>query len=145
MFHEEVREQPGGSVEDLRREYAAWLADAVESAGVDAAAERTGLDRSTVAAVAAGEVGGLSLEEAGTLAALADGMPDGETVVEMACDHVLLGMSTGVLDVDTVASNVDLDLTPKEIQQKLERRAPMSFEEFVAIRHFVASRQGEAF
>lgn len=145
MFHEEVRDPPEGSVEDLRREYAAWLAETVESVGVDAAVERTGIDRERVAAVAGGDVSGLSLPEAGAIAALAEGTPDGETVVEMACDHLLLGMSTGVLDVDTVASNVDVEATPKEIQQKLERRAPMSFEEFVAIRHFVASRQGEAF
>jgi len=145
MFHEEVREAPEGSVENLCREYAAWLADAVESVGVDRAVERTGLDRETVTAVAGGDVSGLSLPDAGALAALAEGTPDGETVVEMACDHLLLGMSTAVLDVDTVASNVDVDVTPKEVQQKLERRAPMSFEEFVAIRHFIASRQGEPF
>jgi len=73
--------------------------------------------------------------------ALAAGVPDAETVVEMACDHLLLGMSTAVLDVDRLAAGVELGLDPKEVQQKLERRAPMRFEEFVALQHHVVSEQ----
>lgn len=145
MFHEEITEPTGGSLSDLRREYAEDLAGAVEAVGIDAAVDRTGLDRETVAAAAEGDVWGLSLPEAAAVAALADGIADADTVAEMACDHLLLGMSTAVLDVDTVAGNVEVDVTPKEVQQKLERRVPMSFEEYVAIRHFIASRQGEAF
>jgi hypothetical protein len=50
-------------------------------------------------------------------------------------------MSTAVLDVDTVATEIDLDLDPKEVQQKLERRTPMSFEEYVRIQQFIVGRQ----
>ena len=59
----------------------------------------------------------------------------------MGCEHLLLGMSTGVMDVDTLASEIALDMDPKEIQQKLERRAPMSFDEYVHLQHAIARRQ----
>lgn len=134
------------NLDDLRAEYAGELAGAIEAVGVDVAVERTGLDRSTIAAVAdaggGGDLPSLSLTDAAAIQALSADAPDAETAAEIACDHLLLGMSTAVLDVDTVASAVDLDVTPKEVQQKLERRAEMSFEEFVAIQHVIAGRQG---
>jgi hypothetical protein len=148
MFHEERRSVPETIVE-LREEYAADLRTVVEGVGVDAAVDRTGLDEETVTAVAGGDVSGLSLEEAGAIQALVEGertgpgVRDAETVVETACDHLLLGMSTAVLDVDTVAAELPekYDLTPKEVQQKLERRAETSFEEYVALQYVIAGRQ----
>ena len=140
MFHEQRTCVPD-DVAGLRREYAEDLAAAVEAVGVETAAERTGIDRERVERVAATETPPLSVEEAAALQALADGVPDGETVAEMACDHLLLGMSTAVLDVDRLAAGVDLDLDPKEIQQRLERRAPMRFDEFVALQQYVVSEQ----
>jgi len=140
MFHEQRTCVPD-DVAGLRREYAEDLAAAVEAVGVETAAERTGIDRERVERVAATETPPLSVEEAAALQALADGVPDGETVAEMACDHLLLGMSTAVLDVDRLAAGVDLDLDPKEIQQRLERRAPMRFDVFVALQRYVVSEQ----
>jgi len=95
----------------------------------------------TVESIQSGDVSGLGLEEAARIAALVEGTPDPETIVEIACDHLLLGMSTAVLDVDTVAADLENDLDPKEIQQKLERRSPMTFEEYVRLQHFIVSRQ----
>ncbi len=128
------------SVGALRREYAADLAAAVESVGVETAVERTGIDRERIETVADGDLPALSVEEAGAIQALSTGF-DGETVTEMACDHLLLGMSTAVLDVDRLAAGVDLDLDPKEVQQKLERRAPMSFDEYLTLQQYVVSEQ----
>lgn len=139
MFHEQRTSVPD-SVEGLRAEYAADLAGAVESVGVETAAERTGIDPERLEQVAAGEDPRLSIEEAAAVQALSTDL-DGETVVEMACDHLLLGMSTAVLDVDRLAAGVDLGLDPKEIQQKLERRAPMSLAEFTALQQYVVAEQ----
>jgi hypothetical protein len=50
-------------------------------------------------------------------------------------------MTTGVMDVDAVASELEIDLDAKEVQQKIERRAPMTFDEFVHVQHVIASRQ----
>jgi hypothetical protein len=144
MFFEE-RETVPPSVGALRAEYAADLAAAVDAAGVDAAADHTGLDPATLEAVLAagdgGELPDLSLEEAAAVQALEEGAPDAETVVEIGCDNLLLGMSMAVLDVETLASELELDRSPKELQQKLERRAPMTFEEYVAVQHAVVGRR----
>lgn len=140
MFHDERRSVPE-SVEDLCEEYATDLATAVDRVGVEAAIERTGVDRGTIESVADGDVRDLSLVEAGAIQALADGTADPDTIVEIGCDHLLLGMSTAVLDVDTVATEVGGDLDPKEVQQKLERRTPMTFCEYVRMQHFIAGRQ----
>jgi len=141
MFHEQRTDVDGLSPGDLRAEYEADLAEAVESVGIDAASEETALDRDRLAALADGESPSLSLKEAAQVQSLADGVADPETVVEMACEHLLLGMTTGVMDVDALARGLDIGLDPKEVQQKIERRAPMSFEEFVRIQHVIASGQ----
>lgn len=141
MFHEQRTDVDGLSPADLRAEYEADLAAAVESVGIDAAAEETDLDRETLAALVDGESPPLSLEEAAQAQSLADGVADAETVVEMACEHLLLGMTTGVMDVDAVARDLEIGLDPKEVQQKIERRAPMSFDEFVHVQHVIASGQ----
>jgi len=141
MFHEQRRDVAGMAPSDLRAEYDADLAATVEAVGVETAADRSGVDRATVAALVAGDRPDLSLPDAAAVAALDDDRPDAETVEEMACEHLLLGMSTGVMDVDALATEVDLDLDPKELQQKLERRAPMRFDEFVHIQHAIARRQ----
>jgi len=50
-------------------------------------------------------------------------------------------MSSAVLDVETLASEADTELSAKEIQQKLERRASATLDEFVAIEHAIVDRQ----
>ncbi len=141
MFHEQRRDVDGLDPADLRAEYDADMAAAVDAVGVAAAADRSGVDRETVEALVADERPALSLDDAAALAALDDDLPDAETVEEIACEHLLLGMSTGVMDVDALAGAVELELDAKEIQQKLERRAPMSFDEFVHLQHAIADRQ----
>jgi len=141
MFHDQRRDVDGMTPADLRAEYDADLQAAVESVGVDEAAAESGVDRATVEALLADERPALSLPDAAALQALSGDAPDADTAVEIACEHLLLGMSTGVMDVDALASALELDLGPKEVQQKLERRAPMSFEEFVHIQHAIADRQ----
>ncbi len=134
----------GLSPADLEAEYAEDLAAVVDSVGIDTVVGSTGLDKSSVKALAEGDLPeDFSLEEAAEVQSLADGVADPETVVTMACEHLLLGMTTGVMDIETVAADLDgsLDLDPTEVQQKIERRAPMSFHEFVHIQHVIASKQ----
>lgn len=141
MIHEQRRDVDGMTPADLRAEYDADLAAAVEGVGVDDAVEATDVDRASVEALLAGERPDLSLPDAAALQALNEEAPDAETTVEMGCEHLLLGMSTGVMDVDALAAALEIDLGPKEVQQKLERRAPMTFDEFVHLQHAIADRQ----
>jgi hypothetical protein len=141
MFHEQRFDLDGATPAELHAEYLADLATAVETVGTDDAVAQTGLDRATVETVLAGDDPGLSLPDAAALQALADDAPDADTIAEIGCEHLLLGMSSAVMDVDSLARAVDLDLDPKEIQQKLERRAEMSFREYVHLQHAIVGEQ----
>ena len=96
------------------------------------------LESSGHEAIGDGTAPELRLEEAAQIQALAEGTPDAETIVTMACEHLLLGMSSAVLDVEALESELEIDLEAKEIQQKIERRTPMTFEEFVYLQHAIA-------
>lgn len=142
MFHDQRHDVDGLSVDDLRAEYAQDLAAVVDEHGIDAVVDATDLDRDVVERVADADLPAeLALADAAAVLSVRDGVADPDTVVEIACDHLLLGMTTGVMDVDAVESDLALDLDAKEVQQKIERRAPMSFDEYVHIQHVIASRQ----
>jgi len=142
MFHDQRHDVDGLSVDDLRAEYAQDLAAVVDDHGVDAVVDETDLDRDTVASIADADLpADLSLQDAARVLSLREGVADPDTVVEIACDHLLLGMTTGVMDVDAVEGDLEIDLDAKEVQQKIERRAPMTFDEYVHVQHVIASRQ----
>ncbi|GAB3675677.1 DUF5791 family protein [Halopiger thermotolerans] len=137
MFHEQRRSVPD-SPDDLLAEYRDDLAAAVEDYGPDAAAADADVDREAIDRLLEGELPDLSLEEAARLQALDDRAPDAETIVDMGCEHLLLGMSTAVLDVDALETELAIEMDAKEIQQKIEQRAPMSFAEYVHIQYAIA-------
>ncbi|USZ73346.1 DUF5791 family protein [Natronosalvus halobius] len=139
MFYEQRLSVPD-TRDSLRTEYDDDLRSALEHAGLEQAETETGIGRPTLEALQDGEAPTLTLEEAAQIQSLQDGEPDPETIVELAGEHLLLGMTTAVIDVDTLAADVDGDLGATEIQQKIERRAPMTFEEYVAIQHAIVDR-----
>jgi hypothetical protein len=142
MFHEQRMDVDGQSVDDLRAEYARELAGVLADRDLDAVAETTDLDASVLKTVAGEAIpAAFSLPDAAAVLSLRDDVTDPDSVVEIACDHLLLGMTTGVLDVDAVAADLEIDLDAKEVQQKIERRAPMTFNEYVHIQHVIASNQ----
>ncbi|MCU4741912.1 DUF5791 family protein [Natronoglomus mannanivorans] len=140
MFYEQRMQAPD-SPASLRAEYDEDLREAVDAVGLETAADATSVDADQLEALLdlEGESPDLDLEEAAEIQALAEGTPDPDTIVEMACEHLLLGMTTAVLDVDSLAGELEIDLDAKEVQQKIERRAPMSFDEFVHVQHVIAS------
>lgn len=137
MFYEQRMNAPD-SPADLRAEYEDDLRAVVTQHGVDDVVGQTDVDRETADALLEGDSLDLTLPEAAQIQALADGEPEPDEMVEIACDHLLLGMTTAVLDVDAVESELEIDMDAKEIQQKIERRAPMSFEEFVHVQYVIA-------
>lgn len=138
MFYEQRMDVPE-SPAALKAEYEESLASTIETVGIDRATAETDVDRDRIAALVAGASPSLSLTNAAEIAALDPDEPDAETIEIEASEYLLLGMSTAVLDVETLATELEIDLDPTEIQQKIERRAPMSFAEFVYIQHAIAS------
>lgn len=138
MFYEQRMQAPD-SPAALRTEYDDDLRGAVDAVGLEVAVEATSIDADRLGTLLEGGSPNLELEEAAEIQSLSEGTPDPDTIVEMACEHLLLGMTTAVLDVDSLAGELEIDLDAKEVQQKIERRAPMSFDEFVHVQHVIAS------
>jgi hypothetical protein len=141
MLHQERTDVSARSPEELLEEYRDELAAIVDREGIDTVAEETGVDRTVLDALLAGETPTIDLSDAAAIQARSDDAPDADTVHVEATEHLLLGMSMAVLDVDAVAADVDMDASPKEIQQKLERRAPMTLAEFARLEHFITAQR----
>ncbi|ADJ16212.1 DUF5791 family protein [Halalkalicoccus jeotgali] len=141
MLYRDLDGSEAESPEDLREQYETELAGVVEAVGVADAADETGIDRERLDALVAGESPELTVEEACEILALEPEEPDAEIVRAEVEDRLLLGMTTAVLDVDTIAANLDADLSGKEVHQRVEGRAPMTLAEYAEIHHFIGERK----
>jgi hypothetical protein len=142
MLYDALEDPASRTPSDLRGAYEAELRTVVETLGVEHVAGETGIESARLERLAAGDaVPEVTLEEAAAILALAPSSPDADVVVAEVRDHLLMGMTTGVLDVDAIASNIDADLTGQEIQQAIEGRVPMTIEQLAEIQQFVESRQ----
>nr|WP_227376725.1 DUF5791 family protein [Haladaptatus halobius] len=140
MLYDEIDDPGELTPEELRAQYVEELAEMVASVGVDEVAMQTELDRETVASLADGDSPEITLEDAAAVLATGEDAPSKDAILLEVRDHLLMGMTTGVLDVDTLASDIDSDLGPKAIQQKIEGRAPMTLEEYALVHHYIAER-----
>ncbi|MFC6756098.1 MULTISPECIES: DUF5791 family protein [Haloarcula] len=129
------------SPEALLSAYGSVLAETVDAAGADAVVESAGIERETVAAVADDEVAQLSLSDAMAVLATEPDRPDADTLQAEAQDILLMGMTTAVMDVEALASGIDSQLEPKEIQQKIEGRYPMTLGEYALLHSYIESRK----
>lgn len=148
MFHEVVADGAPGAESDTDEVTAATLlasfetmvTEAIAEAGRDRVAEETGVDSAVIDAAAGGDVAGLRLENGAAIVSVPTDR-DGETVVAEVRDHLLMGMATAVLDVDTIAAAIDADLTGQEVQQALEGRARMTLGQLAEIMAVIERRK----
>ncbi|MFB6122684.1 MAG: DUF5791 family protein [Haloferacaceae archaeon] len=139
----DAADQPGArSPAELRAAYEDELRTVIEERGVDAVAAATDVDAETVSVLAAGDSPDLTLAEAAAILAVDGTYPSADGIVAEVRDHLLMGMTTGVLDVDTVASNLGdgVDLSGQEVQQAIEGRNQMTLSELAAIHRVIAAR-----
>jgi len=125
------------SAEELLAAYGTVLAETVERVGVADVVEATGLDRATVDAFADGKVADRTLEEAVAVLATGPDRPDADALQAEAQDILLMGMTTAVMDVESLASGIDDELEPKEIQQKIEGRYPVTLAEYALLHSYI--------
>jgi hypothetical protein len=127
--------------DQLRADYEAAIADAIDGADTGTAAERAGVDAATVEAVLDGEAHDVELTDAAELLALGGEYPDADTVVAEARDVLLLGMTTAVMDVDALSSAIGGEIAPKLIQQKVEGRHPITLAEYATLHHAIEAHK----
>ncbi|QGX94696.1 hypothetical protein EI982_07755 [Haloplanus rallus] len=140
MLHEAVDEPETLSPQQLREAYDAELRAVIDAQGIERVATAADLPTESVAALASGESPSMTLSEAAAILAVDSEGRDADVIVQEVRDYLLMGMTTGVLDVDTIASNVDLDLSGQEIQQAIEGRIRMTLDELASIHGYVAGR-----
>jgi transcriptional regulator with XRE-family HTH domain len=139
MLTEEVADAESIVGADLLERYEVHLAELVADIGTEAVAERTGLSEGTVTAIEAGDGDAYTVEDAAAVLALSEDYPDAEGVMLELRDHLMLQMSSAVLDVDALASGLNNGLTAREIQQKIEGRQDMTVAEYAEIHRFIAA------
>ena len=126
---------------ELQSAYEAVLAETIDSIGVSAVAERSGVDEETVQALADGNSPELTLEDAAAVLGADDQYPDADAIEADARDILLMGMSIAVLDVEAIAAGLNDELGPKEIQQKVEGRFPITVAEYATIHSYIESEK----
>lgn len=141
MLNEPLEAPADSTPRSILAQYEHRLADIVSRFGVTEVVGATGLDEATVAAVPNQSGADLTLEAAASIAALAENAPPAEAILTEVRDVLLLEMSTAMLTVDRLATDLAIDLDPKEIQAKIEGRQPMTLDEYAQLRHYLASQQ----
>ncbi|MFB6135108.1 MAG: DUF5791 family protein [Halanaeroarchaeum sp.] len=121
------------SVADVHQSFLEGLADVVESVGLETAAERTAIERDRLRVLLSREVPSFTLHEAAEILALTPEWSDGDAVRMEVRDHLMLGMSSAVLDVDALEREIDAALDAKEIQAKIEGRRSMTLREYADV------------
>ncbi len=121
--------------DDLLEAYRAVLRDTLDRVGVDTVVQKAGIEPATAHAIADGDVGSVTLSDAAAVLGADPDRPGADTVAAEARDVLLLGMTTAVVDVDTLSSALEGTLEPKEIQQKLEGRHPITLREYAAVHY----------
>ncbi|QLG26376.1 hypothetical protein HUG10_01935 [Halorarum halophilum] len=140
MLYDAHGDPEGATPDELLAAYAEELSAVVADHGVDSTVEETGLDPGTVESIAAGDVADVRLAEAVSVLALTEDAPPEDLAYEVR-DHLMMEMVTAILDVDTIAANIEPDLTGQEVQQALEGRTRLTLGELAAIHALVLERQ----
>lgn len=134
-------EDPGSKTpEELRSQYEAALRSVIEDFGANAVADRTDVEHEQIDAIAAGDSVEIDLLDAAKILAVGDGTDEAEHLEATARDELLIGMTSAVLDVDTLASELNGRLEARTIQQKIEGRFPMTLAEFALIQQKIDER-----
>jgi len=142
MLYDALAEPDGATPSDLLDAYAAELADVLAGRDADAVAAEADVDGMDVNAMATGDadaVADVRLADAAAVLAPSEGVPAHDIDHEVR-DHLMMGMVTAILDVDTIAAEIDADLTGQEVQQALEGRTRLTLGELAEIQALVIER-----
>jgi hypothetical protein len=150
MFHECVETATSGpdaagaddalEADSLLAAFEACVHEAIEGDDRDQILNETELDSAEVLAVLDGDVASLTVE-AGAAVLATTVEYNADTIVAELRDHLLLGMTTAVLDVDTIAAEIAVDLTGQEVQQALEGRTAMTLEQLADVLAVIERRK----
>lgn len=127
-----------GAIEpaDLHRGYRERLAAVIEEVGTAAVAEQTGIPSDRLESLPDADPG-LTLAETAEILGVGGEAGASESLGQEARDHLLLRMSSAVVDVDALAAALDGEFGPRDYQQMIEGEMPMSLAEYARIYLYV--------
>lgn len=121
---------------DLHRQYRERLAAVIEEAGSAAVAEETGIATDRLESLPDVDPG-LTIADAADILAVDGEAGPSESIRQEARDHLLLGMSSAVVDVDALAGALSGEFGPRDYQQMIEGEMPMPLGEYARIYLYV--------
>lgn len=142
MLYDALADPDGATAADLLAAYADELAAAVDGVDASTVAAETGVDESTVAAVADHDLDALAtvrLTDAAAILEAEEGISADDIDAEVR-DHLMMGMVTAILDVDTIAAEIDADLTGQEVQRMLEGRTRLTLGDLAEMQALIVER-----
>lgn len=132
---------PGYSVDQLHTAYLEALRSIIDSVGRDEVVTESGIDESVIDAVLEedGEVS-LTLDDVVSIWALRTEELEADQLLTETRHDLMLAMSNAITNVDALSGDIEGDLSPNEIQAKLEGRLPMTLHEYTVFRQYFADR-----
>jgi hypothetical protein len=112
VFTDPIADPEATTPEAVRADYEETLAGIVEREGASTVVDAAGVSEDTLDALVAGESPDLTVEEAAGILAVSDDYPPAEDLLLEVQDHVMLQMSSAVMDVDALVSGRDDDMEP---------------------------------
>jgi len=138
MLYDAVDDAAAYTPEEIRSAYFRQLRSALSVANHEAVES---VDEATLEAISAGDEPELRVEDAAAVLSVDPDRPDAKAIVAELRDHLLMSMTTCVVDVDTIAANIEFSLSGQEVQQALEGRTRMTLAQLAAIQQFLAKRK----
>ena len=138
MHCDAVDDAAAHTPEEIRSAYFRQLRSALSVANHEAVES---VDEATLEAISAGDEPELRVEDAAAVLSVDPDRPDAKAIVAELRDHLLMSMTTCVVDVDTIAANIEFSLSGQEVQQALEGRTRMTLAQLAAIQQFLAKRK----
>jgi len=123
----------------LLEAYLTALETVLDGRDVETAAEKTDVDTETLTTIQQQDAESVTLEDATEILALPADSLDAEARRLELRDHIMLLMSSAVMDVEALETGLGGALDARELQQKIEGRSPMTLEEYARIHHYLAS------
>ncbi|GGN13906.1 DUF5791 family protein [Halarchaeum nitratireducens] len=137
MLTEEIADPAATAPEALRTQYLAALTAVIEERGIEPVAAETDLSTERVEVIL-DNPDDVTLAEAAAVLSCSPDYPAADDYLLEVRDHLMLQMSSAVVDIGALQRAIDTDLDPKVLQQKVEGRREMTLAEYARVVHHLA-------
>lgn len=131
---------PGNSPDELYARYLDELRSILQAANAEERFAELQIDEELITELKRENDVSLTLREAVEIWALQSDTFDPDQLVSETRHDLMLSMSQAITNIDAVAGNLDADLSPNEIQAKLEGRLPLTLYEFAVLKQYFTNR-----